>query len=63
MSIGCSALYFLDYRGKVIINRDYRGDLPPNAIDKFQRRLLELEDSLDVPVFRKNGITYMWIHK
>ena len=63
MSIGCSALYFLDYRGKVIIYRDYRGDLPPNAIDKFQRRLLELEDSLDVPVFRKEGLTYMWIHK
>lgn len=63
MSIACSALYFLDYRGKVIITRDYRGDLPANCIDKFQRRLLELEDSLDVPVFKKNGITYMWIHK
>lgn len=63
MSIGCSALYFLDYRGKVIIHRDYRGDLPTNCIDKFQRRLLELEDALDTPVFRKAGMTYMWIHK
>lgn len=63
MSIACSALYFLDYRGKVIIHRDYRGDLSTDALLYFQRRLLDLEDSLDVPVFKKKGVTYMWIHK
>ena len=33
--MACSAIYFLDNKGKVLINRNYRGDIEGNVIDKF----------------------------
>jgi AP-1 complex subunit mu len=63
MSLGCSAIYFIDQRGKIIMSRDYRGDVSTSVTDKFQRRVLELEDSLQKPVFTVKGITYMWTRK
>lgn len=37
---------------KVLISRDYRGDLPPNSIDKFLPLVVEAEVSSS-PVVRK----------
>ena len=62
MSLGCSALYFLDQKGKIIISRDYRGDVTGSSItEKFQRKVLELDERLVKPVFTEKDITYMWI--
>ena len=33
--MACSAIYFLDMKGKVLINRNYRGDIDNTVIDKF----------------------------
>ena len=33
--MACSAIYFLDNKGKVLISRNYRGDIETSAIDKF----------------------------
>ena len=33
--MACSAIYFLDNKGKVLISRNYRGDIENSAIDKF----------------------------
>ena len=33
--MACSAIYFLDNKGKVLIYRNYRGDIENNVIDKF----------------------------
>ena len=33
--MACSAIYFLDMKGKVLMNRNYRGDIENNVIDKF----------------------------
>ena len=33
--MACSAIYFLDNKGKVLISRNYRGDIENTAIDKF----------------------------
>lgn len=30
-----SAIYVLDQKGKVLISRDYRGDIPPQCVDRF----------------------------
>lgn len=30
-----SAIYILDVKGKVLISRNYRGDIDNNVIDKF----------------------------
>jgi AP-1 complex subunit mu len=44
MSFGASAIYFLDHKGKVIISRDYRGDIPKNVSESITRKMLELDD-------------------
>lgn len=59
--LGCSAIYFLDQKGKIIISRDYRGEVGSNITEKFQRKVLELDDRLVKPVFTEKDITYMWI--
>ena len=61
MSFGASAIYFLDQKGKVIIHRDYRGDVPKNVSERITRRVLELDDQLTKPVFTDRDITYLWI--
>ena len=33
--MACSAIYFLDSKGKVLISRNYRGDIDNSVIDKF----------------------------
>ena len=59
--LGCSAIYFLDQKGKIIISRDYRGEVGSNITEKFQRKVLELDDRLVKPVFTERDVTYMWI--
>lgn len=58
---GCSAIYFLDQKGKIIISRDYRGDCGSSITDKFQRKVLEVDERLIKPVFTEKDITYIWI--
>lgn len=33
--MACSAIYFLDMKGKVLVGRNYRGDIENTVIDKF----------------------------
>lgn len=40
-----SALHFLDTRGRVILSRDYRGDIPQSQVERFYSKLNDLEDS------------------
>lgn len=58
---GISAIYFLDQKGKIIISRDYRGETTSSITDKFQRKVLELDERLIKPVFTEKDITYIWI--
>lgn len=59
--LGCSAIYFLDQKGKIIISRDYRGEVNSSITERFQRKVLELDERLIKPVFTEKDITYMWI--
>ena len=45
MSGAASAVYILDMKGRVLIWRDYRGDVPASAAEKFFAKLLEGEVS------------------
>ena len=38
--MACSAIYFLDMKGKVLMYRNYRGDIENTVIDKFIGRTL-----------------------
>lgn len=39
----CLQIFFLDLKGKLLLFRDYRGDVPLSCIESFMDRLHELE--------------------
>eukprot|EP00053_Salpingoeca_punica_P017750 m.171605 g.171605 ORF g.171605 m.171605 type:complete len:424 (+) comp17279_c0_seq1:100-1371(+) len=57
-----SAVFFLDLKGKVIISRDYRGDVEPHVIDKFMPMLLELEDEgSSLPILSHGNTHFLYV--
>lgn len=58
-----SALFFLDLKGKTLLARNYRGDIPMSAVEKFPVLLSEAEDesSSVPPCFSSDGINYLYI--
>lgn len=59
-----SAVYITDLKGKVIINRNYRGDIQNNIIDKFTKYINEEDESALTPFLTIDSITYIYIkHK
>lgn len=58
-----SAIYIMDPKGKIIISRDYRGDIPLSATVKFNQRLQESDESDVKPVFSIDGVTYVFVRE
>lgn len=58
-----SAIFFLDLKGKPLLSRNYRGDIPLSAVEKFPLLLLEAEEETSVvpPCFSRHGINYLYI--
>lgn len=56
-----SALFIMDPKGKVLISRNYRGDIPMSVSEKFALTIQEREESELRPVFTEDGITYIYI--
>jgi AP-1 complex subunit mu len=58
-----SALFILDLKGKVLISRNYRGDIPMTAVEKFMPILMEAEEDEETPppVISNGGINYLYI--
>uniref|UniRef100_A0A7R9V8N0 MHD domain-containing protein n=1 Tax=Chlamydomonas euryale TaxID=1486919 RepID=A0A7R9V8N0_9CHLO len=58
-----SALFILDVKGRVIINRDYRGDVSPKCVERFMNKLNELEgDSQLAPIiYDEAGVSYIYL--
>ncbi|KAK9471410.1 Mu homology domain-containing protein [Dipodascopsis tothii] len=58
-----SAIFFLDVKGKPLLSRNYRGDVPMSAVDKFPILLLEAEEESSIvpPCFSHEGINYLYI--
>ena len=60
--MAASAIFILDLKGRVILSRDYRGDLPLKCVDRFIAKLGELEELGRVtPVVQDEGTSYLWI--
>ena len=59
--LGCSAIYFIDQKGKIIISRDYRGDMSSTITERFQRKVLELDERTLKPVLTDRDVTFIWI--
>jgi len=56
-----SAVYVLDLKGKVLINRNYRGDISSTAVDKFMPLILENEDDTLNPIIQGDGLSYVYV--
>ena len=48
-SIMASAIFFLDLKGKTLLARNYRGDIPMSAVEKFMPLLLDAEEDNAAP--------------
>jgi len=60
-SMTASAVFILDMKGKVIISRNYRGDVPMNCVERFSGHVLESEEADERPVWLEHGTTYIYI--
>ena len=59
--MAASAAFILDHKGKVLICRNYRGDVPMNVASKFVTDLL-LEEELDVkPIVEVDGVSFIYV--
>ena len=57
-----SAIFILDLKGKVIIYRDYRGDVPSSYADRFMEKVADLEDAGKAsPIIEDEGVTYLYL--
>uniref|UniRef100_A0A915BQN5 MHD domain-containing protein n=1 Tax=Parascaris univalens TaxID=6257 RepID=A0A915BQN5_PARUN len=57
-----SAIYVLDLKGKVIISRNYRGDIDMGVIDKFMPLLMEREEEgRQSPILDHQDATFIYI--
>uniref|UniRef100_A0A131Y2X3 Putative clathrin-associated protein medium chain n=1 Tax=Ixodes ricinus TaxID=34613 RepID=A0A131Y2X3_IXORI len=60
--MSASAIYILDLKGRVLISRNYRGDIDMSSIDKFMTLLMEKEEEGCVtPIMRHADIAFMYI--
>jgi AP-1 complex subunit mu len=53
-----SAIFFLDLKGKTLLARNYRGDIPMSAVERFPILLSEAEEESSAvpPTFSHEGI-------
>ncbi|KXS09312.1 clathrin adaptor, mu subunit [Gonapodya prolifera JEL478] len=59
-----SAVFILDLKGKVLISRNYRGDIPMAAIEKFMPLILaaeENEESLAPVMSTEDGTHFLYV--
>lgn len=61
-----SQIHFLDIKGKPLLSRDYKGDIPSNSIERFPLLLLDLENDEDdanyKPFINSQGVNYVYIN-
>ncbi|KCV72178.1 hypothetical protein H696_01580 [Fonticula alba] len=55
-----SAVFILDIKGKVLISRNYRGDINMSAIDNFVPLVVDAEDE-PPPVVASDGLHFIYI--
>lgn len=56
-----SAVFITDHKGKPLIYRNYRGNIPLSITDEFQRILIENDESELRPILVDKGITFVFV--
>lgn len=60
--MSCSAIFILDIRGKVLISRNYKGDIDLGVIDKFMPLIMEKEEEGSLtPILDTPDCTFAFI--
>ena len=59
--MACSIIFITDLKGKVIVAKNYRGDIPEKCIEQFSQHIQEKDEMELRPVFTLEGITYTYI--
>lgn len=60
---GISALYILDKKGRVLISRHFRPDLPSNIYDAFNKKILEYDEYTLKPIIKSKDNNLFYFHK
>lgn len=61
-NMSTSAIYILDVKGKVLISRNYRGDIETGVIEKFMPLVMEREEEGNLtPIIQTPECTYAYI--
>jgi len=55
------AIYILDPKGRPIISRNYRDDLPHNVAQRFAAKLVEEEEVMLKPVIEDEGLSFIYV--
>ncbi|KAI9197438.1 adaptor complex AP-3 domain-containing protein [Polychytrium aggregatum] len=59
-----SSIFILDLKGKVLISRNYRGDIPMSAVEKFMPLVLAAEELDQTPspvISTEDGVHFLYI--
>eukprot|EP00483_Globobulimina_turgida_P010434 UN10455 len=56
-----SAVFITDLKGKPLIHRNYRGNIPLSITDEFQRILVENDESELRPILVDKGVTFCFV--
>jgi len=56
-----SAVFILDQKGKILISRNYRGDIPMSVASRFIMKVLEDDENNVKPIVEEEGITYIFV--
>lgn len=59
--MAASAVFILDHRGKILISRNYRGDIPMSVATRFIGKVLEEEELNVKPIVEEEGVTYIFV--
>lgn len=59
--MAASAVFILDHKGKILISRNYRGDVPMSVASRFINKILEEEELNIKPILEEDGVTYIFV--
>ncbi|GBG83426.1 hypothetical protein CBR_g37139 [Chara braunii] len=61
MPVAASAIYFLNLRGDVLINRMYRDDVGGNMVDAFRTHIMQTKDLGTCPVRQMGSCSFLYM--
>ncbi|CAE8611106.1 unnamed protein product [Polarella glacialis] len=60
---GASAVFIMDMKGKVIISRNYRGEVPMNVTERFQQNVIDADEAEVKPVFNEATLILAFLYR